>query len=39
MFFFEFLGTGSESETSCFFGTEPAPEIVEPPKPTMCASV
>ena len=33
MFFFESLGTGSDSEPSFFCGTEPAPEIVEPPKP------
>ena len=34
MFFFESRGTGTDSEASFFFGTEPAPEIVEPPKPS-----
>ena len=34
MFLFESLGTGSDSELSFFFWTEPAPEIVELPKPS-----
>ena len=38
MFFFESLGTGSDSKASFFCGTEPAPEIVEPPKPTQYTS-
>ena len=35
MFFFESLGTGSDSEPLIFFLTEPVPEIVEPPKPNL----
>ena len=35
MFFFESLGTGSDSGTNFVVGTEPAPEIVEPPKPSV----
>ena len=38
MFFFESLGTGSDSEPSFFWGTEPAPEIVELPKPNVHVS-
>ena len=35
MFFFESLGTGSDSEPSFFGGTELALEIVELPKPNI----